>query len=416
MRLIVMLTVALSLGAIPSAFAATTITLSPDPDAQEKIQEALLTIEPGGTIELLPGRYDLTDQLSLDIANVTVRGAGKTGPNATVLSFASQASGSEGLIVTSNGVTLRDFAIEDTKGDAIKAKGVDRITFQNVRVEWTGGPKETNGSYGLYPVEATNVLIDGCEVSGASDAGIYVGQSDNIIVRNSVARFNVAGIEIENSTHADVYGNLATKNAGGILVFDLPNLPKQGGHSVRVFQNRSVQNDTQNFAPKGNIVGRVPTGTGILVMANRNVQIFDNEIADNQTVGIFITSYTGEVQDEHYQPIPSAINIHDNRFGKTGWAPQGEIGELVAGLAGQPVPEIVWDGVVPISQWFFGVPEESRIVLANNGEARFVDLNAMVYFTVPWLHWVSTDVSLHKGNLPAIEPVVMPQSTALATP
>ena len=38
---------------------------------------------------------------------------------------------------------------------------------------------------------------------GASDAGIY-GQSKNIIVRNSVAQYNVAGIEIENSYYADV--------------------------------------------------------------------------------------------------------------------------------------------------------------------------------------------------------------------
>ena len=35
----------------------------------------------------------------------------------------------------------------------------------------------------LYPVESTNVLIDGCVAIGASDAGIYVGQSQNIIVQ-----------------------------------------------------------------------------------------------------------------------------------------------------------------------------------------------------------------------------------------
>ena len=107
-----------------------------------------------------------------------------------------------------------------------------------------------------YPVESKNVLIDGCIVIGASDAGIYVGQSQNIIVRNSRAEFNVAGIEIENSYFADVYNNIATNNTGGILVFDLPGLPQQGGHHVRVFKNRSVGNNTDNFAPEGNIVGK----------------------------------------------------------------------------------------------------------------------------------------------------------------
>lgn len=51
---------------------------------------------------------------------------------------------------------------------------------------------------------------------GASDAGIYVRQSRDVIVRNSRAEFNVAGIEIENTVNADVYGNTATNNTGGI--------------------------------------------------------------------------------------------------------------------------------------------------------------------------------------------------------
>ena len=62
-----------------------------------------------------------------------------------------------------------------------------------------------------------NVLIDGCVAIGASDAGIYVGQSQNIIVKNSIAQYNVAGIEIENSFYADVFDNL-TSHTGGILV------------------------------------------------------------------------------------------------------------------------------------------------------------------------------------------------------
>ena len=41
--------------------------------------------------------------------------------------------------------------------------------------------------------------IEHCIAIGASDAGIYVGQSNNIIVRNCEVFQNVAGIEIENS-------------------------------------------------------------------------------------------------------------------------------------------------------------------------------------------------------------------------
>ena len=79
------------------------------------------------------------------------------------------------------------------------------------------------------------------------------------------------------------YNNLATKNAGGLLVFDLPNLPQQGGHNVRFFNNMSVDNDTKNFAPEGNIVGLVPTGTGLMIMANRHVEAFGNYFDGNGT-------------------------------------------------------------------------------------------------------------------------------------
>ena len=167
----------------------------------------------------------------------------------------------------------------------------------NIRTEWTGGPKSTNGAYGLYPVESKDVLIDGCVAIGASDAGIYVGQSENIIVRNSRAHYNVAGIEIENSYYADVYDNVASHNTGGILVFDLPDLPQQGGHHVRVFRNKAVDNDTDNFAPEGNIVGEVPRGTGIIIQANSDVEVFDNDISGNGTVNLSIVTYSAETND-----------------------------------------------------------------------------------------------------------------------
>ena len=122
------------------------------------------------------------------------------------------------------------------------------------------------------------MLIENSYVSGASDAGIYVGQSEDIVVRRNAAVGNVAGIEIENSNRADVYENAVSKNTGGILVFDLPNLPKMGGGQVRVFKNAVAANDTPNFAPKGNIVASVRRGTGVLVMANDGVEITENAL------------------------------------------------------------------------------------------------------------------------------------------
>ena len=257
--------------------------IEPSPNAQDEIQEALILAEPGDVISLSKGTYELNHGLSLDVSDVSIVGKGMY---ETILDFSNQETGAQGLLVTSDNVLMQDFAIENAKGDAIKSKGVKNISFIKVRTEWTNGPDSKNGAYGLYPVESIGVLIDGCIAIGASDAGVYVGQSEQIIVRNTRAEFNVAGIEIENSYYADVYNNIATNNTGGILIFDLPNLPKQGGKYVRVFQNKSFNNNTDNFAPEGNIVGLVPSGTGLIIMANRNVEVFDNSFDNNQTVHV----------------------------------------------------------------------------------------------------------------------------------
>jgi parallel beta-helix repeat protein len=240
---------------------------------------------------------------------------------------------------------LRDFAVENAKGNGIKSKGSDGISFVNLRVEWTGGPKATNGAYGVYPVSSKNVLIDNVYVKGASDAGIYVGQSQMIVVRNSRAEGNVAGIEIENSYNADVHHNVASGNTGGILVFDLPDLPQQGGHSVRLFQNLVVANNHPNFAAPGNIVAGVPPGTGVMVMANRNVHVVDNDIRDNGGNAVMIVAYRSAFTDKNYNPLPRSIAVRGNHFAGNGSAPKFPGGAEIASAVGGTLPPVMWDGV-----------------------------------------------------------------------
>src|SRR5690606_12102352 len=130
----------------------------------------------------------------------------------TVISFAGQVDGAQGLLVTADGFTAEDLAVMDTAGDGIKVEGGARVIVRRVRVEWSGTPSQDNGAYGLYPVQCTDVLIEDSLVRGASDAGIYVGQSERIVVRRNRVERNVAGIEIENSFDADVFENTATEN------------------------------------------------------------------------------------------------------------------------------------------------------------------------------------------------------------
>ena len=384
-------------------FAAVQI-IQPSINAYEEIQEAFILAEPGDIIRLTAGIFNLEDPLSLEVDNVRIEGEGM---NQTILNFKNQQSGAQGLSVTSDNVTLQDFSIQDAKGDAIKVKGVTNIKFLRVKTEWTNGPKSENGAYGLYPVESKNVLIDGCVAIGASDAGIYVGQSQNIIVRNSRAEFNVAGIEIENSYYADVYNNVATNNTGGILVFDLPSLPQQGGHHVRVFNNKSVGNNTDNFAPEGNIVGEVPRGTGIIIQANSDVEIFDNIIGDNDTVNIAVVTYGSDTDDKEYYPHPKSIQIHNNEFGPTGYNPdtsKGELAQILFDLSGGDMPDIFWDGLLPLSQLVFGQPENEKMIISNNGDATILALDPIKYL-LPFFDPAILNIKAFEGTIQPLSPV-----------
>ena len=335
---------------------ARTIDVAPGDGAQGRLQEALIVAQPGDTVQLAPGRYVLTDGLSLDVAGVTVRGAGM---DASVLDFSGQQGAGEGLLVTAKNVTLRDFAVENTKGDGIKSKGADNVVYYRLRVTWIGGPKETNGAYGIYPVSSTGVLVDGCKVSGASDAGIYVGQSQAITVRYNYVEQSVAGIEIENSRDALVTGNLVTRNTGGILVFDLPNLPVMGGGNTWIDNNLVVGNDTPNFAPKGNIVASVPRGTGVMVMANDGVYVTANRLVGNPTAQVMVVSYPRSFTDARYNPSPRHIFVGENQVVGGGDAPDFPGGGDLAKAFGGRLPPVLWDGL--------GKPGEALTVAAGLG-------------------------------------------------
>jgi parallel beta-helix repeat protein len=246
-------------------------------------------------------------------------------------------------------------------------------------------------------------------VIGASDAGIYVGQSQNIIVRRNRAEQNVAGIEIENSINADVYENTATKNTGGILVFNMPNL-SQAGHATRVFKNKVFDNNTGNFAAKGAAVASVPAGSGVVVNSNDKVEIFDNDISDNQTANLIVASYfstnyyntRGVAAD--YNPYPKGIFIYGNRLKGGGDSPDGlklkTLKTAVYGLSGH-FPDVLWDGYSDPKDMVNGLPPpDDRICIQD--VSGVLNADGAHDYKNP-----STDTKPYQCTLPKLPPVAL---------
>ncbi|MDI1321811.1 MAG: right-handed parallel beta-helix repeat-containing protein [Algoriphagus sp.] len=322
----------------------------------EKVVEDFIMAEDSATIEIPAGYYELSTQLILDNkTHILIKGAGM---DQTVLSFKNLKSGGEGVKIVGNSITIQDLTIEDAPGDGIKSQHSDGITFRRINVTWTNGDKSKNGTYAIYPVQCKNVLIDECIASHSRDAGIYVGQSENIVVKNSLAFGNVAGIEIENCDNAEVYGNIARENAGGILVFNLPGLPKSDGRRTRIYNNDIIDNNHENFAtalseePNGNTVTMIPPGSGVVLLAAKEVEVFNNRILRNKTLGVAIANYqiTGfPSEDPNWSPFTTDIYVHDNEYDNSEGFPDltKEMGQLVSvynahGTA--KTQDIIYDG------------------------------------------------------------------------
>jgi len=369
------------------------------------LTEKLITAQPSETILLPAGSFEFERPLSLDaVPNVTIKGAGM---GKTILSFKNQVEGAEGLIIKNvKGLTLEGFTVADTKGDAIKVQACQNVTFRGMEATWTGGAKTENGGYGLYPVSCTNVLMENCEASFASDAGIYVGQSTNVVVRNNYAHHNVAGLEIENTRNADVFNNKVQENTGGLLIFDMPDLPQANGFKVKVHDNLVENNNHPNFAAKGTVVATLPPGSGLTIMAHREIEAFNNTIKGHHTVAISMISWLFTEQpfkSEEYDPFCAAIFIHDNKLENNSGAMDmtTRFGKLLTAAAGGQTVDIAIDGIFNPEKY----GKDGEVVcFKNNGESSFLNLNAGMGGTPnEILKNKSTDISPFDCSLGALD-------------
>ena len=349
---------------------------------EESLNAAIESADHGSEIIMPEGKYFLKSEVVIIKHGIKLRGQGM---DKTILSFKNQKVGAQGVFGSANALEFSDFAVEDSFGNAIKVVSAKSVTFRRLKVSWTAGPRRENGAYGLYPVSSRDVLVEYCDVSDSSDAGIYVGQSENIIVRHNKAHHNVAGIEIENSRFADVYDNEVYENTAGILVFNLPNLPVKGGRQTRVFSNHVYNNNLKNFSTEGSIIHLVPDGLGVFIMANSEVEIFNNKISDNHLTGVAISHYAvseRKFDDQGYDPMPRRIMIRDNTFteGEYRFFNFTRMNTIIKLLLGFKTPEIIYDGIEDGTYTGSALAEKDRICIGQNktttgGKVRFGNLH-----------------------------------------
>jgi parallel beta-helix repeat protein len=302
-----------------------TLTVQPG----ESIQDVVDLARPGDTVMISYGTYN--ERVVVDFNDISILGIANDAGEWPTLD--GQGEMTEAIISSGNNFEVGKLRVVNYTDNGILVEGVTGVHMHDIYAE-------NVGTYGLYPVQSTDVLIEDSEVIGADDAGIYAGQCENVVVRNNVVHGNVLGIELENTVGGEIYGNHAYDNTNGILIVLLPQLTSQVSLNTLVYDNLVENNNHVNFAESGTAASLMPAGAGIGIVAADHVEVYDNEIRGNNTagVGIFSLLVAYDANEVDIGPTPEHIYIHDNVLEGNGSSPDGLIADM-----GIPGADVLWD-------------------------------------------------------------------------
>jgi parallel beta-helix repeat protein len=228
------------------------------------------------------------------------------------------------------------------------------------------GNQGLNGAYGIYPTNCEDTLVEYSQASNASDAGIYIGKcgwlddsTDGGIVRYNIASGNVAGLEVENCLDVIAHDNLVIDNTGGLMPLQQPISADRPANTGVLMENNQVWcNNHRNFATTG-VVQIIPVGTGLLNLGGQGVEIRNNDIQGNDSIGLAIvsSSFTCDAAGAdcppysyEYNAYAEDIYVHDNYFLGNGTNVDEQsdfylVFQIVgAGTPENPTEDVLWDG------------------------------------------------------------------------
>jgi len=299
------------------------------------IQAAVAGAAPGSVIRIEPGTY--REAVTVNTPRLALVGA--LDPRGAGVVIENPGGADNGITVNASaqGFALVNVTVRGFDENGIKLSSVDGFLLSQVTAV-------DDGEYGLYPVHSSNGVIERCRASGHDDTGIYVGQSHDVTIRQSVTFANVNGIEVENSKRVTAIANDTYDNVVGILVVLLPHLEDTVTSDVLLAGNRVHDNNHPNFAPAGDLASFVPTGSGILVVGADRTKVEGNTVSGNQFTGIAVGStlllgLLAGLPPDYFadiEPNPDHDAIEENVVTGNGTVPSP--------VPFLPAADLLWDG------------------------------------------------------------------------
>lgn len=279
------------------------------------LRKAIIDAKPSDKIILPKGTFVFNKPISLFTKNVSLEGQGA---GETILDFAEAAEGAQAILVRAHGVKIRNLTIKNSPGDGIVARGVRNAGFSHIQVYWDKGFDP--GGYGIYPVQCEDVVVEGSVVSGAKEAGVYVGQTKRAVIKDNKVFSNVVGIDIENSSYVQVFGNEATGNSVGVTVVGRPYLIVGNPKNIDIYNNFIDSNNHKNFAEKGSLAELMGSGYGIKVISTKDVSVQNNRLSNHSQSSVYVANFQvlNRVHrgDPMFDPMVTEVKVGGDQFKK----------------------------------------------------------------------------------------------------
>jgi nitrous oxidase accessory protein NosD len=240
------------------------------------------------------------------------------------------------------GFTVRGFA----------GFGVYLACVEDFRIE--RNVAEADRTYSIFPVASRRGRMSRNVASGTrSDACLYVGQDDRVLVDRNRATDCIIGLQIENATHVRMRNNLAEGNTAGVIVDVIDGRQTTVASENELVRNVIRDNNRPNDAPPGAETAQIVPGIGIIVNGADRTLIRANRIEDNHLAGLSLLDFCLGMPDEcarpglAIDPKPDGNRVVGNRFARNGidviYEPRGGQGNCFARnrprtLTGPPLP------------------------------------------------------------------------------
>lgn len=314
-----------------------TWTVSPG----QSIQEAIDKAAPGDTVQVLPGEY--VESISLTKERITLKGLEFEGERTVLKSKINEEDEPlegailiggdqvvvEGFVVRGFGkfgvaadncaeLTLRDLMIEDTGFTGVQLDDIRQCVIERVIAGRIGGAA-------IAVEDSSDCRIVQSE-GYASRFGLYLGDSQQVVVDNGSFHHNGIGVVLSGSTN-----DPATRLA-----------------YVKMWRTRVMGNNATVPGPADFYFADAPPGIGILIAGASEIEIAQSELSGNDSFGVLTLSRdTGGVRHmakdvPRSGPHAEHVYMHHNHYAGNGGAPSATFTKQFAGI---PPGDIYWDGL-----------------------------------------------------------------------